>query len=285
MILRIDEEKTFNLQDELLSLTDGDVKWESNKESVAKVDESGKVTALSNGNATITATLKENEKIKKTMRVNVATPVEDIVLDDDNVLTYVGEKINIDYKVLPENAENKTVKWTSSNYEVVKVDKNGKAIDVKNKTISVEIPAGVDTGSELRISGKGSQGYNGGPNGDIYLQFKVKDHPLYKREDYDVFLELPVSITDAVLGTKKEIPTLYGNLVIQIDAGTQNNTKLRIKGKGIESPRTHKKGDMYVIINVMIPEKLDKNQKDLFKSLSDTNLETNQEFKNIDKYL
>ena len=125
VILRIDEEKTFNLQDELLSLTDGDVKWESNKESVAKVDESGKVTALSNGNATITATLKENEKIKKTMRVNVATPVEDIVLDDDNVLTYVGEKINIDYKVLPENAANVRMKYEVEDKTICTVGSNG----------------------------------------------------------------------------------------------------------------------------------------------------------------
>ena len=156
---------------------------------------------------------------------------------------------------------------------------------VKTKTITVDIPAGVDNGSELRISGKGSQGYNGGPNGDIYLQFRVKEHSLFERQDTDVYLELPITITDAVLGGKKEIPTLYGNLVIEIDAGTQSGTKLRIKGKGIESPRTGKKGDMYVIINVMIPEKLSKEQKDLFKDLSETNLETNSEFKNIKKYL
>ena len=161
----------------------------------------------------------------------------------------------------------------------------GKGHVIKNKTIEVDIPAGVDTGSELRITGKGSHGYNGGPNGDIYIQFKVKDHSLYKRDEYDIYLDLPITIVDAVLGAKKEIPTLYGNLVIQIDAGTQSQTKLRIKGKGIESPKTHKKGDMYVIVNVMIPEKLDRKQKDLFKELSDTPLNNNSEFKKIEKYL
>ena len=156
---------------------------------------------------------------------------------------------------------------------------------VKNKTISVEIPAGIDNGSELRISGKGSKGYNGGANGDIYLQFKVKEHPIFKRESDDIYLDLPITITEAVLGGKKEVPTLYGNVVIQIDASTQNGTKLRLKGKGVENPRTGRKGDMYIIINVMIPEKLDKKQKELFKDLAETNLETNNEFKEINKYL
>ena len=156
---------------------------------------------------------------------------------------------------------------------------------VKNKTIEIDVPAGVDNGSELRITGKGSHGYNGGPNGDIYIQFKVKDHPLFIRDNYDIYIDLPVTITEAVLGAKKEIPTLYGNLVIQIDSGTQNGTKLRIKGKGVENPSNSKKGDMFVIINVMIPEKLDKKQKEIFKELDETNLETNSEFKNLNKYL
>ena len=174
---------------------------------------------------------------------------------------------------------------TGKTYEKMCSSCKGKGHVIKNKTISVDIPAGVDNGSELRITGKGSHGYNGGENGDIYIQFKVKEHPLFVREEYDIYLDLPITITEAVLGCKKEIPTLYGNLVIQIDSGTQNNTKLRIKGKGIESPRTNKKGDMYVIINVMVPEKLDRKQKELFKELDETDLETNSEFKNIKKYL
>ena len=155
----------------------------------------------------------------------------------------------------------------------------------KNKTIEVDIPAGVDNGSELRITGKGSKGFNGGPNGDIYIQFKVKEHAIFQREGDDIYLDLPITITEAVLGCKKEIPTVYGNLVIEIDAGTQSGTKLRIKSKGVENVRTGRKGDMYVIVNVLIPEKLDKKQKELFKELDDTNLRTNSEFKTIDKYL
>ncbi len=164
-------------------------------------------------------------------------------------------------------------------------DCNGHGHVTKNKTIEVDIPAGVDNGSELRITGKGSKGFNGGPNGDIYIQFKVKEHAIFQREGDDIYLDLPITIAEAVLGCKKEIPTVYGNLVIEIDAGTQSGTKLRIKSKGVENVRTGRKGDMYVIVNVLIPEKLDKQQKELFKELADTNLRTNSEFKTIDKYL
>ena len=164
-------------------------------------------------------------------------------------------------------------------------DCNGHGHVTKNKTIEVDIPAGVDNGSELRITGKGSKGFNGGPNGDIYIQFKVKEHAIFQREGDDIYLDLPITIAEAVLGCKKEIPTVYGNLVIEIDAGTQAGTKLRIKSKGVENVRTGRKGDMYVIVNVLIPEKLDKQQKELFKELADTNLRTNSEFKTIDKYL
>ena len=197
-----------------------------------------------------------------------------IVTESRSIFGYIQQQ-----SVCPE------CQGTGKTYARVCSSCRGKGHVNKTKTITVDIPAGVDTGSELRITGKGSQGYNGGPNGDIYLQFKVKEHPLFRRDEFDVYLDLPITITEAVLGCKKEIPTLYGNLVIEIDAGTQSNTKLRIKGKGIESPRTGRKGDMYVIVNVMIPEKLDKNQKDLFNELSKTNLETNSEFKNIKKYL
>jgi len=155
----------------------------------------------------------------------------------------------------------------------------------KRKEIAVDVPPGVDNGTRLRITGKGNSGTNGGPNGDIYIEFKVEEHPIFKREENDIYMDLPITITDAVLGCKKEIPTVYGNLILQIDAGTQNDTKMRIKGKGVEDPNTHRKGDMYVIINVMIPNKLDRNQKELFKSLSETSLDSNPEFKKMSKYL
>lgn len=153
------------------------------------------------------------------------------------------------------------------------------------KEIVVRIPEGVDTGHQLRISGKGSAGRNGGPNGDIYLEFNVKEHPLFKRDESDIIVEVPITVADAALGCKKEVPTINGTVVLEIDAGTQSKDKLRLKGKGVKNPNTNKYGDMYVIINVVIPTKLDRKQKELFKDLDKTNLENSEEFKKYNKYL
>lgn len=161
----------------------------------------------------------------------------------------------------------------------------GKGHVVKNKEIVVKVPEGVDTGNKIRITGKGSAGYNGGPNGDIYIEFKVKDHPLFQRDDDTIYLELPLTITEAVLGCKKEIPTLQGNVILEIKAGAQNGDKLKLRGKGIKAPDSFRKGDMIVILKVVIPTKLDKTQKKLFKELEETNLNSSSEFKEFNKYL
>ncbi|MGM9834983.1 MAG: molecular chaperone DnaJ [Bacilli bacterium] len=162
---------------------------------------------------------------------------------------------------------------------------NGNGHLNKKKDIVVTIPEGVDNGYRLRISGKGSAGRNGGPNGDIYLEFKVSKHPLFVREDNDIFVTVPISITDAVLGCKKEVPTLTGSIILEIDSGTQAGDKLRLKGKGVKSPNSNKIGDMYVIIDVIIPSKLDRKQKELFKDLAKTDLENAPEFKEYKKHL
>ena len=162
---------------------------------------------------------------------------------------------------------------------------SGKGHVIKNKEIEVTIPEGVDTGYQLRISGKGAAGYNGGPNGDIYLEFNVKDHPLFERKENDIYLDVPITVTEAVLGCKKEIPTLTGSVVLDIDAGSQPGDQLRLRGKGVKDPTRKKTGDMYVVLDVIIPTKLDKKQKDLFKDLSKTDLDNDAAFKNFKKYL
>lgn len=154
-----------------------------------------------------------------------------------------------------------------------------------NKTLDVKIPAGVDSGSQLRLSGKGEAGVNGGPNGDIYLEFIVEEHDLYKRNEDDVYIELPLTITDAVLGCKKDIPTLYGKVKLSIPAGSNTGDKHRLKGKGIENVHNHRPGDMYVILKVVSPKKLSRDQKKLFEQLAKTNLEDSSEFKKFNKYL
>ena len=154
-----------------------------------------------------------------------------------------------------------------------------------NKDIEVKIPAGVDTGNQLRLAGKGDAGRNGGPNGDLYLEFRVKDHELFVRDDNDIYLEVPVTITEAVLGCKKEVPTLYGNVKLSIPPGSATGDKHRLKGKGIEDVHSGSKGNMYVVLNVVIPQKLSRDQKKLFESLNETNLESGDQFKKIRDYI
>ena len=175
------------------------------------------------------------------------------------------------------NGKGKTYKETCSSCR-------GTGSIKKHKTLEVKVPAGVDTGNQLRLAGKGDAGSNGGPSGDLYLEFKVKEHELYERDGNDIYLELPLTITEAVLGCKKEIPTLYGNVKLSIEAGANTGDKHRLKGKGVEDLQTGSKGNMYVIINVIIPDKIDKKQKKLFEELSETNLKTS-EFKKIEQYL
>lgn len=160
----------------------------------------------------------------------------------------------------------------------------GKGKVRKNKDLEVKIPAGVDTGVRLRLQGKGDAGKNGGPNGDLYLEFRVKSHEIFERDGDDIYLELPITITDAVLGCKVDIPTLYGNVKLTIPACAETGDKHRLKGKGVENLHSGTKGNMYVVINVIIPDKLDKKQKKLFQELSETDLKTSK-FKKIEEYL
>ena len=169
-------------------------------------------------------------------------------------------------------------------YAEVCNDCHGKGIVSKTKTLTVTIPEGVDEGFQLRLREKGNAGVNGGPNGDVFLEFKIKEHPLFERDGADIYLEVPVNIVDATLGCKKEIPTLYGNIILEIKPGTQNYTKLKIKGKGIKTPNSLGKGNMYAVINIIIPTKLDRKQKSLLQDLSKTDLEDSSEFKNFKKY-
>ena len=138
----------------------------------------------------------------------------------------------------------------------------------KTKTIEVKIPAGVDDGNQLRIPGKGEAGANGGPNGDLYLEFSVKKHPLFDRDGKDIYLTIPLTIPEAVLGCKKDIPTLYGKVTLTIPAGTSPNDKMRLKNKGLEDPNSYGKGDMYVLLDVKVPTKLTREQKKLYEELA-----------------
>ncbi len=169
-------------------------------------------------------------------------------------------------------------------YERMCSECRGKGSVRRDKTITVHVPKGVDTGNRLRVPGKGSAGKNGGPNGDLYVEFQVREHEFYAREEEDIYLEVPVTFTEAILGCKKEIPTLYGNVNLTIPAGSQDGDKQRLRGKGIDSSATRRKGDMYVIIRVQIPEKLTRDQKALVTELNRTNL-TNSTIQKFNRFV
>ena len=174
---------------------------------------------------------------------------------------------------------------TGTTYEKKCTNCHGSGNVKKNKTITINIPAGIDTENRLRVAGKGEAGQNGGNPGDLYVEFTVRDHEFYIREDDDIYVELPLTISEAVLGCKKEVPTLYGVVNLSIPSGTQSEDKLRLKGKGVENVSTKRKGDMYVIAKVIIPEKITKEQKKLFESLQKTSLDNTPEFKKYYKFL
>lgn len=155
----------------------------------------------------------------------------------------------------------------------------------ENKKITVTVPEGIDTDNRLRLASKGEEGTNGGDNGDLYIEFTVRDHDYYKRVDDDIYLDVPLTITEAVLGCKKEIPTLYGNVFLTIPEGTQNGDKLRLKGKGVTNVNSKRKGDMFVLINVIIPDKITKEQRKLFEALADTELENMSFIKKFKKFI
>lgn len=174
---------------------------------------------------------------------------------------------------------------TGTSFEKKCTNCHGKGKLNQEKTLTVTIPKGVDTGNRLRLAGKGEAGTNGGEPGDLYIEFTVKEDDFYQRDGNDIYIVVPLTITEAVLGCKKEIPTIYGNVELSIPEGTKNNSKLRLKGKGIDSDINNKKGDMYVIVNVIIPSKLNKKQKDLFKELAKTELDNDSEFTKYNKRL
>ncbi len=173
---------------------------------------------------------------------------------------------------------------TGKTFDTVCSKCRGKKKVKVNKTLEVSIPEGIDNGERIRISGKGGVGSNGGPNGDVYLEFKVTPHPIFERDGNDIYLTLPITVAEATLGCKKEIPTINGNVVLEISSGTQPGDKLKLRGKGLTKSSAWNKGDMYVIIDVMIPKRIDRQQRELFKELSETKLD-NGDYKKIEKYL
>jgi molecular chaperone DnaJ len=137
---------------------------------------------------------------------------------------------------------------------------------VRKKVVSV--PAGVDTGTQIRLAGEGQPGVNGGPNGNLYIAIQVKSHKFFRRREFDILMELSINIAQAVLGAEVEIPTVDGPSKLKIPAGTQPGKTLTLKGKGVPRLRSNGRGDQVVIINIDIPSRLTAEQRQLFEKLA-----------------
>ena len=150
---------------------------------------------------------------------------------------------------------------------------NGEGKTQSNESVSVKIPKGVDDGTRIRLSGKGEAGSKGGSNGDLYLFISIEPHSIFKRSEENLFYELPISITEAALGTTVEVPSIDGGKTkIKIPSGTQSGKQLRLRGKGMPILRRNISGDLYIRIITEVPTSLSKRQKELlaeFKSLED----------------
>lgn len=140
--------------------------------------------------------------------------------------------------------------------------------------LSVNVPAGVKEDQRLKLAGEGDTPPGGGPAGDLYVIIKVQDHPLFRRQENDIVMDLPVSYTDAILGTSVEIPTLTGKAVIRIPPGTHSGQTFRLKGKGFPKIGGFGSGDMLVRLIVDTPEKINARQKELLEELSKAGEET-----------
>lgn len=137
----------------------------------------------------------------------------------------------------------------------------------RTRRLAVRIPAGVDTGSQIRISGEGEAGIRGGPPGDLYVVLRVKGHAQLARRDQDVIYELRVNIVQAALGDRIEIPTLEGPVEIAIPAGTQNGQSFRMAGRGMPDVRGGRRGDQYVVVQLVVPKDLNAEQKALLRKV------------------
>ncbi|OPX42669.1 chaperone protein DnaJ [Ruminiclostridium hungatei] len=146
---------------------------------------------------------------------------------------------------------------------------NGKGKLRNNVKLKINVPAGIDDGQTISLRGEGDPGSKGGPNGDLFLNIRVKTHPLFKRQGNDVVCEVPVTFAQAALGAELEVPTLDGKVKYTVPEGTQTGSVFRLKGKGIPFLRGNGRGDQYVKVNIDVPKKLNEKQKALLKEFAE----------------
>jgi molecular chaperone DnaJ len=144
----------------------------------------------------------------------------------------------------------------------------GRGRNETEKHLTVKIPAGVDDGSRIRISGSGEAGIRGGQDGDLYVYLSVKRHDRFRRDGMDVYVDVPVSFAQAALGGEITVPSLEGELALTLQAGTQSGSTYRLRGRGMPSVRGATRGDELVTVHVLVPQKLSKRERELLEELA-----------------
>lgn len=139
----------------------------------------------------------------------------------------------------------------------------------KSKTIEINIPAGIDNGQTMQLSGQGEPGDRGGMNGDLLITIRVRPHPIFTRDGNNVYIDMPITFVQAALGATLKVPTLDGAVEYDIPEGTQSGTRFRLKGKGIPYIRSKSRGDQYVTVNVEVPKNLTAKQKEILKEFDE----------------
>ena len=156
---------------------------------------------------------------------------------------------------------------------------NGSGRIKTTKDIEINIPAGVQTGMTMRLEGKGPAGYNGGPNGDLYIKFVCGEHKEFKRDGLNILLEVPITFTQAALGDEIKVPTIDGEESLKIPAGTQTGTQFKLKGKGTKNPKGGiSKGDEIVTVKLVTPTSLSPEEKKLFEQLGNVTKDKKKSF-------
>ena len=138
----------------------------------------------------------------------------------------------------------------------------------KNKSIHINIPAGIDEGQQIRVPGKGEAGVNGGPHGDLFVLVRVKPHDFYVREGDNIYCEVPLTFAQAALGDEVEVPTVHGKVKLKIPAGIQTGKTFRLRGKGAPNVRGRGQGDQHVTVRIVTPTKLTDRQKELLREFN-----------------
>lgn len=160
------------------------------------------------------------------------------------------------------------VKGTTAQIEMGRMD-GGSAS--KTEAISVKIPPGVDNGSKVRVAGRGEPGIQGGPPGDLYITTKVRPHPFFERRGNDLYCQLPITLTEAVLGGKIDVPTIDGPITMTLPEGTQGGQTFRLRGKGVPYLKGAGRGDQYVSVQITLPRDLDPVSKELLRQFGERN--------------